>query len=144
VKIFAGSDHAGFVLKERLRKIAAELGHEVVDLGTHSAESVDYPDFGRAVAEAVVAAGPDARGVCACGTGIGISIAANKVHGARAAVVHDVTSAELTRRHNNSNIVCFGERLIGPLVAEEALKVFLTTAFEGGRHARRVEKLDSY
>jgi len=112
----------------------------VVDLGTYSPESVDYPDYGAAVARSV-AAGESDLGVCVCGTGIGISIAANKIDGARAAVVHDVTSARLAREHNDANIVCFGARLVGPAVAIEALDTFLRSEFEGGRHLRRVGKI---
>jgi ribose 5-phosphate isomerase B len=127
-------------LKGLLAGHLASLGHDVVDLGTCSPESVDYPDYGAAVARSV-AAGESDLGVCVCGTGIGISIAANKIDGARAAVVHDVTSARLAREHNDANIVCFGARLVGPAVATEALDAFLQSEFEGGRHLRRVEKI---
>lgn len=139
-RIAAGSDHAGFQLKQQLVALAREQGHEVVDLGTRGPESVDYPEFGAAVGRAV-AAGEAEVGLCVCGTGIGISMAANKIPGIRAAVVHDVTSARLTRAHNDANVVCFGERLIGPEVARDALLAFLATPFEGGRHARRVGQL---
>jgi ribose 5-phosphate isomerase B len=142
VKLVVGSDHAGFHLKEKLRETLAKWGHEVIDLGTHSTESTDYPDWGAAVGRKVVELGPETRGVVVCGSGIGIAMAANKVAGARAGVAHDVTSARLMRLHNDANIIAFGERLTGLLVAEEALKAFLDTSFEGGRHARRVEKLD--
>jgi len=142
MKIFIGSDHAGFQLKGALMALCRTWGHEVIDLGTHSTESTDYPDYGAAVGHKVMEAGPEARGVCVCGSGVGISIAANKVSGVRAALVHDVTSARLSRQHNDANVVCFGERTTGPQVAEDALRVFLDTPFEGGRHARRVEKLD--
>jgi ribose 5-phosphate isomerase B len=139
--IAVASDHAGFDLKEILKRDLQEAGLEVLDLGTNSAnQSVDYPDFGRAVADAVVS-GKAGRGVLVCGTGIGISIAANRNPKVRAAVVHDVTSARLTRLHNDANVVAFGQRMIGTEVAREALKVFLETEFEGGRHAARVEKL---
>ena len=111
-----------------------------MDLGTYSSESVDYPDFGAAVARSVVAGETD-LGVCVCGTGIGVSIAANKIDGARAAVVHDVTSARLAREHNDANVACFGARLVGPAVATEALDAFLESGFEGGRHRKRVEKI---
>jgi ribose 5-phosphate isomerase B len=139
-RIAVGSDHAGFGLKSTLAEELRAIGHDVVDLGAYDRGSVDYPDFGTAVANAVVA-GDAEFGVCVCGSGIGISIAANRVHGARAALVHDVTSARLSREHNDANIVCFGERLIGVEVAKEALRVFLATAFEGGRHQARVTKL---
>jgi ribose 5-phosphate isomerase B len=139
-RIAVGSDHAGFGLKSTLIEELKAIGHEVVDLGAHDRSSVDYPDFGTAVANAIVA-GDAEFGVCVCGSGIGISIAANRVPGARAALVHDTTSARLSREHNDANIVCFGERLIGVEVAKEALRVFLATAFEGGRHQARVTKL---
>jgi len=142
VRVSVGSDHAGLELKGLLAGHLAALRHEVVDLGTYTPESVDYPDFGAAVARSV-AAGESDLGVCVCGTGIGISIAANKIDGARAAVVHDVTSARLAREHNNANVVCFGARLVGPAVATESLDAFLSSEFEGGRHLRRVEKISA-
>jgi ribose 5-phosphate isomerase B len=138
--IAVASDHAGFDLKEILKRDLQEAGHDVLDLGTNSTQSVDYPDFGTALAEAV-ASGKVEKGVLVCGTGIGISIAANRNPKVRAAVVHDVTSARLTRLHNDANVVAFGQRLIGTETAREALKVFLDTKFEGGRHAGRVAKL---
>jgi len=138
--IAVASDHAGFDLKEILKRDLQEAGHDVLDLGTNSTQSVDYPDFGKALADAV-ASGRAERGVLVCGTGIGISIAANRNPKVRAAVVHDVTSARLTRQHNDANVVAFGQRLIGTETAREALKVFLATEFEGGRHAARVAKL---
>ena len=138
--IAVASDHAGFDLKEILKRDLQEAGHEVLDLGTNSTQSVDYPDFGTAMADAV-ASGKAERGVLVCGTGIGISIAANRNPKVRAAVVHDVTSARLSRQHNDANVVAFGARLIGPETAREALKVFLNAQFEGGRHAGRVAKL---
>jgi ribose 5-phosphate isomerase B len=141
MKIVVGSDHAGFDLKEHLKSLLGEWGHEVIDVGTHSKESTDYPDWGRAVGEKVIALG-DARGLCVCGSGIGISMAANKVHGVRAALCHDATEARLARQHNDANVVCFGERTTGVVVAEDALKTFLSTEFEGGRHQRRVDKLN--
>jgi len=138
--IAVASDHAGFDLKEVLKRDLQEAGHDVLDLGTNSTASVDYPDFGQAMAEAI-ASGRAGRGVLVCGTGIGISIAANRNPKVRAAVVHDVTSVRLSREHNDANVVAFGARLIGAEVAREALKVFLKTSFEGGRHAGRVAKL---
>ena len=138
--IAVGSDHAGYVLKEQLAGELRDLGHQVLDLGAHSPDRVDYPDFGAAVGRAV--AGGDAElGVCVCGSGIGIAMAANKVAGVRAATVHDATSARLTRQHNDANVICFGERLIGPEVASDALRAWLDAEFEGGRHAGRVDKL---
>jgi ribose 5-phosphate isomerase B len=144
--VVVGSDHAGFHLKEYLKSVAAQLGHEVLDVGTHSTESTDYPDWGAAVGRKVVEleqAGTPVRGVCVCGSGIGISIAANKVAGVRAALVGEATAARLARQHNDANVVCLGERLVGQAVAEDALRAFLSTEFEGGRHARRVAKLNA-
>ncbi len=138
--IAVASDHAGFDLKELLKRDLQQAGHDVLDLGTNSTASVDYPDFGRAMADAI-ASGRAGRGVLVCGTGIGISIAANRNPKVRAALVHDETSARLSREHNNANVVAFGQRLIGTETARAALKVFLNTEFEGGRHAGRVAKL---
>jgi ribose 5-phosphate isomerase B len=138
--IAVASDHAGFDLKEVLKRDLQEAGHDVLDLGTNSTASVDYPDFGQAMAEAI-ASGRAGRGVLVCGTGIGISIAANRNPKVRAAITHDVTAARLSREHNDANVIAFGARLIGAEVAREALKVFLKTPFEGGRHAGRVAKL---
>ena len=138
--IAVASDYAGFDLKEILKRDLQEAGLEVLDLGTNSTQSVDYPDFGTAMADAV-ASGKAERGVLVCGTGIGISMAANRNPKVRAALVHDVTSARLSRLHNDANVVAFGQRLIGTETAREALKVFLGTEFEGGRHANRVAKL---
>lgn len=138
--IVMASDHAGFELKELLKGDLRAAGREVLDLGVHSTQSADYPDYGRALAEAI-RDGKAARGVLVCGTGIGISIAANREPSVRAAVVHDVTSARLTRQHNDANVMALGARLIGTEVARDCLKVFLDTDFEGGRHAARVAKL---
>lgn len=138
--IAVASDHAGFDLKELLKRDLEQAGYAVLDLGTNSSASVDYPDFGHALADAV-AAGRAEKGVAVCGTGIGISIAVNRNPKIRAALAHDVTSARLGREHNDANVVAFGARLIGAEVAREALKVFLNTPFEGGRHAGRVAKL---
>jgi len=138
--IAVASDHAGFDLKEILKRDLQAAGLEVLDLGTNSTQSVDYPDVGMAMADAV-ASGKAERGVLVCGTGIGISMAANRNPKVRAALVHDVTSARLSRMHNDANVVAFGQRLIGTETAREALKVFLGTEFEGGRHANRVAKL---
>jgi ribose 5-phosphate isomerase B len=142
MKVVVGSDHAGFRLKEQLKERLTAWGHDVEDVGTHSTESVDYPHYGAAVGARVVALGGEARGVCVCGSGIGISIAANKVPGVRAALVTEPTAARLSRQHNDANVICFGERIIGAAVAEESLRVWLETPFEGGRHARRVAQLD--
>ncbi len=138
-KVFIGSDHAGFTLKSSLLAQLRERfpALQVEDVGTHDTQSVDYPDFAKKVGENVVASG--GRGILVCGSGIGMSIAANKVAGIRAAVVWDATSARLTRQHNDSNVMCLGERLTGPEVAWEAMTVWLNTEFQGGRHQRRVD-----
>ena len=137
-----GSDHAGFALKGELAEMLAALGYEVNDLGTDSEERVDYPDFGAAVAKEV-ANGQADFGVCVCGSGLGIAMAANKIPGVRAAPLHDATTARLAREHNDANVACFGARLIDPETAKEVLQVFCATDFEGGRHAPRVQKLDA-
>ncbi len=134
------ADHAGFELKNLLRDELKAQGYAVLDLGTNSADSVDYPDFGRKLAQ-TVADGQAQMGVVVCGTGIGISIAANRVAGCRAALCHDATSARLCREHNDANVLALGARLIGVETARDCLKAFLETPFAGGRHARRVEKL---
>lgn len=136
-----GADHAGFALKDSLAEALRGLGHVVLDLGTTGPARVDYPDFGRAVAMAV-RDGRAERGVLVCGTGIGISIAANRFAGIRAALCHDATTARLARAHNDANVIAFGARIIGPEVAEDALRAFLATPFEGGRHEGRIAKLD--
>ncbi len=141
MKWYAGSDHAGFRLKQALVAALRALGDEVVDLGAEGAEpSVDYPDFAEKVGRAV-AGERDALGLLCCGSGIGVSIAANKVRGVRAACVSEAYSAEMARRHNDANVVCLGERVIGAGAAEEALRAFRDARFEGGRHQRRVAKL---
>src|SRR6185312_6821243 len=137
--IAIASDHAGFELKTQLKQELAGMGFEPLDLGTESASSVDYPDFADRLAG--LKDGKAKRGVLVCGTGIGISMAANRHRHIRAALVHDVTSARLTRQHNNANVLCLGARLTGADVAKDCLKVFLTTDFEGGRHENRVAKL---
>jgi ribose 5-phosphate isomerase B len=138
--IAIGGDHAGLPLKSVLQQALAEAGHQLVDVGTNSAESVDYPDFAHRVATAVEA-GEAQYGVLVCGTGIGVQIAANRHGGIRAAVLHSATEARLTRAHNDANIACFGARTTGPELALAALRAFLATEFEGGRHARRLAKL---
>ena len=136
-----GSDHAGYDLKATLASALVERGHEVIDLGTNNADdSVDYPDFGEAVGRAVTGGRAD-LGVAVCGSGIGISIAANKVPGVRAAVVHDVTSARLAREHNHANVLCLGSRLTGPVVALDALDAWLAATPGSGRHLARIDKL---
>ncbi len=139
-RIGLASDHAGFALKTVLRQRLVEWGFEVVDLGTDSEERVDYPEFGDKLARAV-AAGEVARGVAVCGTGVGISIAANRHPGVRAALCHDVTGARLSRQHNDANVLALGQRMIGQAVAIDCLRAFLDAEFEGGRHGSRVAKL---
>ena len=141
MRIAFGADHAGFELKEKLKAHVSTRGHEVLDLGTRSTDSVDYPDFGRAVGEAVAAGRAD-RGVAVCGTGIGIAIAANRVPGIRAGVPNDLFATRLMREHNDANIIAFGARLVAPPLAEAMLDLFLETPFAGGRHERRVKKLN--
>jgi ribose 5-phosphate isomerase B len=141
MRVAFGSDHAGFALKEVLKAELTAQGHEAIDLGTFDGTtSVDYPDFGAAVGRAVTS-GEAELGVCTCGTGIGISMAANKVAGVRAAVVHDVTTATLARQHNHANVVCLGARVSGPAVAIDALHAFLAASEEHGRHDERITKL---
>jgi ribose 5-phosphate isomerase B len=145
MRVAVGSDHAGFDLKEILKAELAALGHDVIDLGTHDAvASVDYPDYGAAVGRAVAAAEAD-LGVGVCGTGNGIAMAANKVAGIRAVVVHDVTTAALAGQHNHANVVCFGARTTGTTVVVDALHAFLDAPQEApeanGRHERRIHKL---
>lgn len=142
MRIAIGSDHAGFTLKETLRAWLVDAGHDVLDLGTTSDASVDYPHYGAAVGHAV-ADGEAELGVAVCGSGQGICMAANKVDGVRGGVIRDERDAEMTRRHNNANVACFGERFTEPEVAIAALEVFLATEFEGGRHERRVEQLEA-
>jgi ribose 5-phosphate isomerase B len=141
MKIALGADHAGYELKALLVATLQEWGHDVLDLGTtNDVDSVDYPDYGSAVGHAV-ANGDAELGVAVCGSGIGISIAANKVPGIRAALVHDATSARLAREHNHANVVCMGARLIGPPVALDALAAWLGAVPGAGRHLARVRKL---
>lgn len=141
MKIFLGSDHAGVDLKAELIEYITELGHETEDLGPYSTDSVDYPQYGKKVAETVVNT-PGTLGIAICGTGIGISIAANKVKGARAATCTTSTHARLTRQHNNANILALGARMTGIEVAKDTVKTFLETEFEGGRHERRVCQIE--
>jgi ribose 5-phosphate isomerase B len=140
VRIAIGSDHRGFALKEALKELLAELGHEWVDLGCQGEEAVDYPDIARPVAEAV-AAGEYERGILICGSGVGMSIAADKVKGIRAALCDNSFTARLARRHNDANVLCLGSWCIGQGLAEDIVRVFLSEDFEGGRHARRLEKI---
>ena len=138
--IALASDHAGFALKERLKDYLSRNGWDVIDLGTHGTESVDYPAYGDALATAI-ANGTAWRGVAVCGTGIGISIAANRHRKVRAALCHDATTARLARQHNDANVLALGARTLGEEVAKDCLAVFLSTDYEGGRHDRRVNML---
>ena len=138
--IAIGSDHGGFALKQEIMKHLEERKLEYIDFGTYSSDSCDYPQYGAAVGRAV-ASGSCERGILICGTGIGISISANKIHGVRAALCGDCFSAEMTRRHNDANIVALGARVVGPGLALKIVDTFLDTEFEGGRHERRVQQM---
>lgn len=139
--IAIGSDHAGVALKASVKEMLGEFASEVLDLGTQGGDSVDYPDFADAVAGEVLA-GRAQFGVLICGSGVGMSIAANRHKGIRAALCADGLTAQLSRRHNNANILCMGARLIGVEVVRDCVSQFFTTAFEGGRHEKRVKKMD--
>lgn len=135
------NDHAGLPLKTEMLKVFAALGVIVEDIGAKTLESVDYPDFGHALAKAITEDRFD-RGVLICGTGIGISIAANRHEGIRAALCGDVFSARMSRMHNDANVLCLGARVVGAGLAEEILRAFMGTEFEGGRHQRRIDKIE--
>jgi ribose 5-phosphate isomerase B len=139
-RIALGSDHAGFPIKETIRQFLENAGYLVDDLGTWSEESVDYPNYGKAVGEEV-AAHHDKYGIAVCGTGIGISIAANKFPGIRAAVAHDLNTGRLAREHNDANVLALGGRIVNSTQAIEMVQTFLNTAFLGGRHQQRIEKI---
>jgi len=138
--IALGADHAGYEFKEKIKSVLKSLGLEYQDFGTDSPESTDYPDYAHKVAEAV-STNKAERGILVCGTGIGMSIVANKHNGVRAAAVESVEASRLSRQHNNANILCLGARITPWDKAQEIVKAFLTTPFEGGRHQRRVEKI---
>ncbi|WP_457570256.1 ribose 5-phosphate isomerase B [Desulfurobacterium sp.] len=140
MKIALASDHGGFRLKEVIKNYLDELGIEYVDFGTYSEESVDYPDYALKAAESIINGETD-RGIFICGTGIGISIAANKVPGIRAALCYNIFAAEMSRRHNNANVLALGGRVIGDELAKSIVKTWLDTPFDGGRHERRVNKI---
>ena len=143
MKVAIASDHGGINIRKEIIHLIEELNIEYVDLGCECDGSVDYPDYAIPVAE-MVANGEVDRGILICGTGIGMSIAANKVQGIRCALVHDMFSAKVTREHNDSNILAMGERVIGPGLARGIVETWLTTSFEGGRHETRVNKISSY
>lgn len=140
MKIAIAADHGGYELKEHIKMIMDDMEIDYEDLGTDSVESVDYPDYALPVANKV-ANGEVDKGILICGTGIGMSIAANKVDGVRAALVHDCYTARVTRQHNDSNVLCLGGRTVGFNVAEEIARIWLQENFEGGRHERRVQKI---
>ena len=140
MKIAIGADHAGYALKDEVRDALRLAGHEVVDVGTHSAASTDYPDYATLVARDVVNGAAD-RGILVCSTGVGMSIAANKIHGIRAAIAFNSDEVRLTRAHNDANIITIGARYTNPEAANEMVRIFLDTPFEAGRHARRIGKI---
>ena len=140
MKIAIGCDHAAYELKAHISAFLSDKGHEVINMGTDGPESVDYPDFAAKVSESVLSGGSE-RGILICGTGLGMSMAANKYRGIRAALCSEPVSAGLSREHNDSNVLCMGARMIGTVMAEEITSVWLETAFEAGRHARRVDMI---
>ncbi len=142
-KILITSDHGGFELKEHLKDVLAKLNYEAVDLGTYDTKSVNYPEFGHKLAQKI-ANKEFEKGIALCGSGIGISISINRHKGVRGALVDSVTLARLSRQHNNANVLCLGGRIIGKDLAEDIVKTFLTTEFEGGRHQTRIEMLDNF
>lgn len=141
MKIALGCDHAAYELKEAVKAKMEKEGHEIIDVGTYSPESVDYPKYGHAVGKAV-ASGEAERGIAICGSGIGISIACNKVPGIRAALCTSVEMAEMSRRHNNANVVCMGARMISQELAFDIIDTWMTTEFEGGKHLRRINEIE--
>jgi ribose 5-phosphate isomerase B len=141
MRVIIGSDHAGFAMKEQVKSLLETLGHSVKDVGCHSEESVDYPHYGKAVAERV-AGGEFSRGILICGSGLGMSMTANRFKGVRAALCNDLYSAEMSRRHNDANVLVMGGRLIGQDLAAQIVTTWLDSEFEGGRHQRRVAQLD--
>ncbi|ADU32315.1 ribose 5-phosphate isomerase B [Evansella cellulosilytica] len=143
MKVAIGADHGGYDLKEQIKQLLNEMNIEVEDAGCDCSQSVDYADYGLPVAEKVARGDVD-RGILICGTGIGMSIAANKVKGVRCALVHDLFSAKATREHNDTNVLAMGARVIGPGVALEIVRIWLSTEFEGGRHLQRIGKIAEY
>lgn len=143
MKIAVGSDHRGFEAKERIKAVLQELGMSVVDHGAHSNEACDYPDMALSVASAV-SRGESDRGILLCGSGLGVSMSANKVAGIRAALCHDELTAQMSRRHNDANVLCLPADLLGDSLMRSMVRTWLKTEFEGGRHARRVNKIREY
>ncbi|MEJ2488899.1 MAG: ribose 5-phosphate isomerase B [Sulfurovaceae bacterium] len=142
MKFYIATDHAGYNVKDFVKEYLESKSHEVIDLGPYSNDRVDYPDFAKKCAQKVVEDN-GSFGILICGTGIGISVSANKVCGIRAALCHDSYTAAMSRAHNDANILCFGERVVGKGVIESMLDSFCDTPFEGGRHANRVKKIDA-
>jgi ribose 5-phosphate isomerase B len=141
MKFYIATDHAGYAVKAFVKEYIRSLGHTIIDLGPDSADRVDYPDFAHKCAQAVIG-DKGSFGIVICGTGIGISIAANKVQGIRAALCHDAYTAAMSRAHNDANILAFGERVVGKGVIESIIDAFCSTEFEGGRHSGRVSKIE--
>lgn len=141
MRIAIGTDHRGFTIRQKVVELVQQLGHEVIDVGAFSADAVDYPDIASDVAHRVSRGEAD-RGILVCGTGLGMCIAANKVRGVRAAPCHDDITAELSRRHNDANVLCLSADLLGERLIDRMVEIWLNTPFEGGRHARRVEKIN--
>ncbi len=141
MKFYIACDHAGYNIKQSVIDIVENLGHEIINLGTDSNERVDYPNFAHKLSEAVLK-DEGSNGILICGTGIGMSLAANKHKGIRAALCHDAYTAEMSRAHNDANVLCFGERVVGLGVIESIIKTWYKTDFEGGRHANRVKKIE--
>jgi ribose 5-phosphate isomerase B len=142
MRIAIGADHRGFDIRTKVVQLLKQLGHEVLDVGAFTPEAVDYPDIAAEVAGRV-SRGEVERGILVCGTGLGMCIAANKFHGVRAAPCHDDLTAELSRRHNDSNVLCLSADLLGERLIDRMIELWLNTPFEGGRHARRIEKIDN-
>ncbi|RUM62812.1 MAG: ribose 5-phosphate isomerase B [Sulfurospirillum sp.] len=141
MRYYIATDHAGVAIKENVKQMVEDLGHEIIDLGPFSTDRVDYPDYAHKLATTVLE-DSGSFGILICGTGIGMSLAANKHHGIRAALCHDAYTAEMARAHNDANVLCFGERVVGIGVIESILKAWSATQFEGGRHTDRVTKIE--
>lgn len=141
MKFFIATDHAGIAIKPNVIKMLSDMGHEVVDLGPFSHERVDYPDFAHNLCFEILK-NNETQGILICGSGIGMSLAANKHRGIRAALCHDAYTAQMAKAHNDANVLCFGERVVGLGVIESMLTAWCSTSFEGGRHASRVEKIE--
>ena len=140
MRIAVGSDHRGYLVRNHIIELLSRLGHEAIDMGTDTAEPVDYSDFAALVARAVISGKAD-KGILVCGTGLGMSITANKFPGIRAAPCHDALTAEMSRRHNNLNVLCLSADLLGERLIDRMIELWINTPFDGGRHARRVDKI---